>query len=105
MGLVCTVAMMGDPEALKEAESTDGSLLALSRVQEVMAGGGQFKVTEITCEDKTTFPAYVAIAKDLQKVSVDNVPLVSCNVSFTTEIATLKYILIVIVTCFISPKG
>ena len=45
MGLVCTVAIMGDPEAFKIEDINDGSLLVLSCMQQVMANSKSLKAS------------------------------------------------------------
>ena len=102
MGLVCGVAYMGAPLAIEEKLVGEGDVvLALRRVQQVLAAGGgggvceeggcdggeggcdgvggKVKVTEKTCDyfGATSFPVTLADEDDLKKVSLENVPLVS----------------------------
>lgn len=72
MGIVCTVALMGDPSAEKGNEGTDGGTTALDRMQQVLASDGKYNASK-----DAMFKAYSANAEDLEKIDVTDVPLVS----------------------------
>ena len=72
MGLVCSLAIMGNPMAITDPDLTDKGL-ALERLQQALVGDARFKVAKINEN------IYVASAEDLKDISVQNVPLVSCK--------------------------
>ena len=92
MGLVCIVALMGDPMALKPGSSDDGASLALKRLQQVYACEGKYQVIESDIQENKsllTSSAYVASAEDLKKIEMDvnSIPLVWTKCShFIAEI-------------------
>ena len=72
MGLVCAVAVMGNPMAITNpAISDDG--MALKRLQQVFAKEEKYSVSEISKD------AFVASAEDLNKadLTTGQIPLVS----------------------------
>ncbi len=74
MGLVCTVALMGDTMATSDVKDdyTEASLLALERMQQVLASKGRYNTSKVPL-----FPTYVAEEEDLKKIDVKGVELVS----------------------------
>lgn len=72
MGLVCSVALMGDP--MTESD-TEGSVLALKRMKQVIADEGKYEVTK-----SVGFPTYKASVADLDKIPVQGVQMVSCYI-------------------------
>ena len=81
MGLVCIVALMGDPAAIKPGSSDDGALLALKRLQQVHASEGNYEAHKTDIK-KDVSHAYVAATEDLEKIDVKNtshIPLVRTN--------------------------
>ena len=99
MGLVCGVAFMGAPIiVIEKLVGGDETLLALTRLQQVLAsgvcGGGdhgnngrtgneRVRVREETCTyfDGSSFPMYLADEDDLKKIDVasSDIPLVQYN--------------------------
>ena len=71
MGMVCTVALMGDPMAEAE-KGSKGTLLALERMQQVIASNGRYNTSKAPL-----FPSYIASEEDLKNVNVEEVQLVS----------------------------
>ncbi len=65
--MACTVFLMGDP--MKKGGK--GSLLALERLQQVIASGGMYGASK-----DPNFPSYVASEEDLKNVDVEKVQLV-----------------------------
>ena len=65
--------------AEKEGDKNEGSLLAVKRLQQVLAGENQYNVSADTCSTAGgTFTAHVASPEDLNNISVDySMPLVT----------------------------
>ena len=72
MGIVCTVAIMGDPMAGNPEDGNEGALAALQCMQEVIAGDGLYSTRR-----DPLFPCYVADEEDLEKINVESVELVT----------------------------
>ena len=92
MGLVCSVALMGDPMAERKEDEDEGSLLAIRRLQQVTIRKNKLQVDKTMAEPEggKPFAAYVASLEDLkdEKDEKDekDVPLVSyvlCKVIIT----------------------
>ena len=76
MGLICSVALMGDPSG-KIGQGTSAKL-AFTRLQEMIAGEDNYKVTESQQKDDDgPFSVYIADNKDLDKIYTGDVKLVS----------------------------
>ena len=73
MGLVCTVALMGDPMAADKSKGS-GSVLALKRMEQVIAAEWKYEVTK-----SDDFPTYKANVADLHEIPVQGVQMVSCS--------------------------
>ena len=81
MGLVCAVAVMGNPMTIKNADIGDDGM-ALKRLQQVFAREGKYSVSEISKD------AFVASAEDLNKadLTTGQIPLVSAKPHNTAEL-------------------
>ena len=77
MGLICSVALMGDPSG-EIGKGTTSSKVAFTRLQQMTSGEDNYKVAETQCtDDDGPFSVYIADTKDLDKIYTGDVKLVS----------------------------
>lgn len=85
MGIVCTVALMGDPMTENEEDDSKGALAALERMQQVIAGNGLYGVSK-----DPSFPSFVANEEDLKKIDMEGVELVITYIVHNTTLVSKR---------------